>query len=83
MHRAAEQGDATAQVNLGVLYNNGQGVPQNYVQAHMWYNLAAAQGADISVQARTNRDGVVARMTPAQIAEAQRLAIEWKPKIVK
>ncbi len=40
----AEQGDADAQSNLGVMYDNGQGMPQDYVQAYMWLNLAAAQG---------------------------------------
>jgi len=81
--RAAEQGDATAQNNLGLLYTNGQGVPQSYVQAHKWYNLAASRsGADTDTHkmAVKNRDIVAAKMTPAQIAVAQKLAEEWKPK---
>ena len=41
--RAVEQGHAEAQYNLGVLYAKGQGVPQAYVQAHMWFNLAAVR----------------------------------------
>ena len=57
---------------------NGQGVTQDYVQAHMWFNLAAAQGDEIP---RKNRDAVAERMTSEQIAEAQRLAREWKPKV--
>ena len=40
----AEQGDAAAQYNLGVLYDQGQGVPQDYGQAVKWYRLAAEQG---------------------------------------
>ena len=43
----------------------------------MWYKLAAAQGAGVAAK---NRDRVAAKMTPAQIAEAQRLASEWVPK---
>ncbi len=39
--RAAEQGNALAQSNLGATYHNGEGVPQDYVLAHMWLNLAA------------------------------------------
>ena len=39
----AKQGDATAQFNFGVMYYNGRGVPQDYVQAHMWWNLAASR----------------------------------------
>ena len=44
--RAAEQGNARAQNNLGTMYQNGRGVAQNYVQAHKWFNLAAAQGVE-------------------------------------
>ena len=57
---------------------------QDYVQAHMWFNLAVsnlAAGADRD-KAVLNRDIVAYRRTPAQIAESQRLAREWKPKKV-
>ena len=74
---AAAQGYAPAQFNLGVKYDLGRGVPQDDVQAHMWFYLAAAQGIE---QARKERDTLAERMTPAQVAEAQRLAREWKPK---
>ncbi len=80
--KGVEQGHAAAQKNLGAMYGNGQSVPQDYVQAHMWYNLAASRfppGTD-RAKAVKNRDIVAAKMTPAQIAEAQRLAREWKPK---
>ena len=80
--KAAEQGRASAQNNLGLMYDTGQGVPQDYVAAHMWYNLSAAgspPGEDRD-RAVENRDIVAKRMTPAQIAEAQRLARDWKPK---
>ena len=73
----AEQGDAIAQSNLGVMYEFGLGVPQDYVQAHMWFELAAEQG---SKKAQKNRDTAASQMTPAQIAEAQRLAREWMEK---
>ena len=75
--KAAEKGEANAQTNLGVMYEKGQGVTQDYVQAHKWWNLAAAKG---DADAIKNRDIVAAKMTPAQIAEAQKLAREWKPK---
>jgi hypothetical protein len=76
--KAADQGLAVAQNNLGLMYAQGQGVPRDYVQAHMWFNLAASQGNfRRSVKAR---DAIASLMTPAQIAEAQRLAREWKPK---
>ena len=55
---------------------------QDYVQAHMWYNLAAArmppgEERDTAVEIR---DTIAKRMTPAQVAEAQRLAREWRPE---
>ena len=65
---------------LGRMYANGRGVPQDYVEAHMWFNLAGAQLAgedrELAVKAR---DGVAARMTADQIADAQRRAREWTP----
>ena len=74
---AAEQGHTTAQNGLGFMYENGAGVPQDYVEAHKWYNLAAARGNDL---ANKVRDLLAEKMTPAQIAKAQRLAGEWRPK---
>src|SRR4051794_1516564 len=41
---AAEKGDSTAMLELGVLYGNGVGVPANYAEALRWYRLAAAKG---------------------------------------
>jgi TPR repeat protein len=74
---AADQGDADAQYNLGVMYAEGEGMPENYVQAYKWSSLAAAQGG---IDAAKNRDIIRSQMTPAQIAEGQRLAAEWKPR---
>lgn len=45
---AAEQGDAQAQFNLGVAYNNGDGVSKNYKQAIKWYRLSASQGLGVA-----------------------------------
>jgi hypothetical protein len=82
--KAAEQGEAIAQALVGLMYKDGQGVPQDYVQAHKWLNLAAARFAASQSESREqsvkSRDRVAKKMTAAQIAEAQRLAREWKPK---
>jgi uncharacterized protein len=77
LRRAADQGDPNGQAKLGTMYGSGDGVPQDYVQAHMWFNLAAANGHK---DAGGARDAIAKIMPPAQIAEAQRLAREWKPK---
>ena len=64
------------------MYSAGQGVPQDYIQAHMWLNLAAARlppGGRRRL-AVAGRDNIEKRMTPAQVGEAQRMARKWKPK---
>ncbi len=73
----AEQGHADAQYLVGIMYALGQGAPQDYVKAHMWFNLAAAQG---DKEAATKRDIVAKPMIPDQIAKAERLAREWLEK---
>jgi TPR repeat protein len=59
------------------MYLEGKGVPQDYLEAHKWFNLAAVTGNKVAI---TNREIAASKMTPAQIAEAQRLTREWKPK---
>ena len=91
-HKAAEQGFAIAQYDLGVaagngcakaqyylglMYASGKGVPKDYVAAHMWFNLAAAQGVELAAE---ERDEVAKLMTPDQITGAQRLASKWTGK---
>ena len=74
--KAADQGNANAQYDLGIAYFKGLGVPQDYAIAYMWLNLGAAGG---NKDAAKFRDALISNMTPAQIAEAQRLARDWKP----
>jgi hypothetical protein len=62
------------------MYENGQGLVQNYPRAHMWYNLAAVSSDAIPLR---NRELVAARMTPQQIAEAQKLARECQARSFK
>jgi hypothetical protein len=93
--RAANRGNAAAQMKLAGLYEGRGGIPADYTQAYKWYDIAAAIiGAKIDtlpVAASHNgekdnsdqlwyRDQVAKHMTAAQIAEAQRLAREWKPE---
>jgi hypothetical protein len=72
----AEQGNADAQFMLGYMYASGKGVLQDYIQAHVWFNLSAAQGVE---KAAASRDRTAQVMTPQQIAEAQKIAREWRP----
>jgi TPR repeat protein len=73
---AADQGNSQGQLSLGHSYLHGEGVPTNYVEAYKWFALSAAQG---NVFAGTPRDFVLEKMTPAQIAEGQRLVAAWRP----
>jgi len=56
------------------MYAAGRGVPEDIVLAHMFYNLAEAQGQE---NAQVNKGVIEQRMTREQIAEAQRLSREW------
>ena len=94
--RAAERGNTSAQMKLAYLYGDGRGgTATDYTEAYKWYDIAAAiVGAKVDglpVAASRNgakdnsdqlwyRDQVAKHMTSEQIAEAQRLAREWKPE---
>jgi len=65
----------TAQYTLGMMYNNGNGVPKDYVLSHMWLSLAAAGGSKPAIEFR---DKVISVLTPEQIAESNRLTHEWQ-----
>ncbi len=73
---AAEGGDSRSQFALAQLYEAGLGVPQNYLRAHLFYNLAGAQGVE---EARVARDALAAKMSVEQVGEAQALALNWEP----
>ena len=75
--KAAALGNVFAYYNLGLMYSKGDGVAQDVVLAHMWWTLAISQGDET---ATGGRDRLASEMTPAQIAEAQKLAREWRPK---
>jgi len=70
-----------ARFNLGSMYKDGEGVLRDYVQAHMWLSLAAADslasGNKLCGLGYSDRKTVAEQMTPDQIAVAQRLAREW------
>ena len=76
---AAEQGYAEAQANLGAIYANGERVPKDYIQAYAWLNLAAEQGIE---WAKKRKETIEAKMTPTEIAEAQKLSREYSKAYV-
>jgi len=70
----AEEGDLGAQLFLATMYEDGRGVPRDYVQAYKWYTITAFEGDQTFIIFRLR---IAENMTPAQIAEAQKLAHEW------
>ena len=70
----AEQGDARAQYNLGMVYGNGEGVPQGYVMANMYSNIDSVNGDKDSV---SNRDEGAKKTTSSQIERVENLVMEW------
>ena len=73
----AEQGVAVTQHFTGIAYEYGIGSAQDHKSAHMWFNIAAANGYSGAVE---NRDIVAKKMTPSQIEKAQDMAREWMAK---
>ncbi len=78
--KSASQGNAFAQSVLGEMFMNGEGVGRDYPMAYMWFDLAADRGPYGAVhrRARQDRDAVAARLSPAEIAKARRLAQTWR-----
>ncbi len=73
LQKQAAAGDPEAQHNLGAMYQNGEGVPQDKSQAVTWYQKAAAQGHEKAIK---NRDLVKQDMTTEQIAEEERRSLQ-------
>jgi uncharacterized protein len=76
--RGAVQGNPFAQAMLGLMYDKGHGVPLDFILAYKWLNLAAArtQGREQENFARF-RNAVASKMSKDEIAEGQRLALNW------
>lgn len=71
----AATGDSDACFDLGVAFSTGNhGVDCDFVEAHKWFNLAAASGHE---EASWCRADISEEMTAREIAEAQRRAREW------
>jgi TPR repeat protein len=72
---AAAAGEVDACYDLGIVYSTGShGVGADLIEAHKWFNLAAANGHEAAAWCRAD---VSDEMTAREIAEAQRRAREW------
>jgi TPR repeat protein len=71
----AGRGQAGACFDLGVAFSTGSnGAPCDLIEAHKWFNLAAARGHE---EAASCRADIADEMTAREIAEAQRRARQW------
>ena len=70
----SEAGSSVSQYFLGVMFLRGCGALQDFVQAHVWFNIAASKG---HAKARTHLEKLTLKMSPEQVAEAQRIARDW------
>ena len=77
---AADQGFAPAQNTLGLCYSKGKGVAKDYVEAYKWFNLAVAKGGELADDVKINLAAAERFLTPEQVADAQRMAREFKPR---
>ena len=76
--QAAIRGNPFGQAMLGLMYDKGHGVPQDFILAYKWLNLAAARAPAREREYFLRlRNAVASKMSPAQIAEGQRLAMLW------
>ena len=72
---AAEQGHAMAQLNLGVRYYIGEGVPKDNIQAYAWTNIGLAQIGD--EETRQLLEPIVKDMTASAIEKEQNLSRQY------
>ena len=71
---AAEQGNTSAQLNLGAMDASGGAIPKDLIEAYAWRSIAAAQGNAI---AKENKAKLVKQMSYEQIAKAQKRSREY------
>ena len=76
--RAAEQGIAAAQRNLGLMYDKGEGVPHSQREAYIWFSLAVAGGFS---EASTIKDKAAKGLSAEDLAAAQKEAVRRHEEI--
>lgn len=72
--RAARQGDQYAPFNMGTMYYRGEGVNKDFINTYYWFDIAMTNG---NIKAKKWRDRIAERMTPEQLAKAQKLLQQW------
>jgi hypothetical protein len=79
---SAEQGNEFAQRRIGEIYLNGRGVPQDYVRAYFWLNIAtsAQKFPNLQNEAKILRDQAAGKLGTEQLLKAQQESSDWRPR---
>ena len=75
LRRQADEGYPEAQKQLAMAYSTGRGTKKDPVLGKMWWNIVAMDGDKTAVE---KRDALRGKMSPADIAEADRLTWAWR-----
>jgi two-component system nitrate/nitrite response regulator NarL len=75
-HSAAGQGFPVAQLALGGFYRDGLGIPKDNIRAYTWFWLAQRTSDEVGAASDRARRALATEMTPAEVAEAERQALE-------
>ncbi|HTV54354.1 MAG TPA: hypothetical protein VMI06_05510, partial [Terriglobia bacterium] len=78
--KKAHEGSATAQYRLAMMYDGGEGVPQDAVSAYTWSAVAEKTASAVMESARAARNRLAAGMTSSEIATARNRATKWLTK---
>jgi DNA-binding NarL/FixJ family response regulator len=74
---AADRGFPGAQLAMGGLYRDGLGLPKDNIRAYTWFRLAHRTSAQVGAASERAWRALAAKMTPAEISEAERQALAW------
>lgn len=81
--KAAENGNAQGAYSLGIMYYRGEGIPQDYISAYMWTNIATSIDSLNRAEHVKGRDSIREVLTQQQIIDGQRLARECVARQIK
>lgn len=79
----ADRGDPEAQLMVGLLYANGEGVLQDVAEAYMWFLISAANGNEQARSLYAGASNLDKLLSPEERAQAEKRAQEWQPAEVE
>ena len=77
LRKAAERGEADAQLRLGELCRDGKGIPGDRISAYMWFLLAERSASELARRSASAAKRLASRMARVDIEEAERRVSAW------